>query len=225
MTRHIDGELQTLKRTILEMGGLVEKAIEGACSGLFHRDDQMLVKVHEIENSINKLHLDVDQKCLTLLARQAPVAKDLRVVLAAVKINSDLERMGDQAVNVAHIAKDLMVHSAVPHLKELEQMVEEVRVMVKDSLDAFSRRDVQCCHAILKRDDVVDGFKKRIVDHLKESLISAKASNADVCLHLINVARNLERVADHATNIAEDVIFLMTGDDIRHGHHQEGTGS
>lgn len=224
MLRQLDTELQELKDILLEMGGAVEKAVEEACRAVLKRQPERISLVATLERKINQLHLDVDQHCLALLAKQAPVARDLRLVLAIIKMNTDLERMGDQATNISYAAKDFADLPALPEfLASLEAMIEGVRAMVRDSLDAFVKRDVELSRAVLGRDDVIDRSKDQIVRNLTEKM-RTDVKLIDSCLCLISVARNLERLADHATNIAEDVIFFATGDDIRHGHKHEGTG-
>lgn len=220
MNRHIDAELQKLNQMILSMGGAVERAIEESCQAVIHREPSRFARVHTFEIEINAHHIDIDQACFNLLALQAPVAKDLRFVLAIVKINTDLERMGDHTVNVSHYGADYLKHPALPIANQLAPMAGEVKLMVKDSLDAFVRRDVALSREIIGRDDRVDRAKDAIVERLKKNMAEDK-NLIEPCLDLIMITRNLERLADHATNVAEEVIFWATGDDIRHGHQQQ----
>lgn len=222
MTHHIDSQLQELKDLVLSMGGAVEKAIEESCQAVIRREPARFQTVYALEKKINDLHIAVDQACFDLLARQAPVAKDLRLVLAIVKINTDLERMGDHTVNISHSCEDYLTRTAININNEIQQMATEVRSMVRDSLDAFVAKDVEKSKLLLERDDIVDQFKAKLKHHLL-SLMRSDASLLESCLDLISIIRNLERLADHATNIAEEVVFLATGDDIRHGHSGTGT--
>ena len=222
MTHHIDSQLQELKDLVLSMGGAVEKAIEESCQSVIRREPARFQTVYALEKKINDLHIAVDQACFDLLARQAPVAKDLRLVLAIVKINTDLERMGDHTVNISHSCEDYLTRTAININNEIQQMATEVRSMVRDSLDAFVAKDVEKSKLLLERDDIVDQFKAKLKHHLL-SLMRSDASLLESCLDLISIIRNLERLADHATNIAEEVVFLATGDDIRHGHSGTGT--
>jgi phosphate transport system protein len=220
MDRHIQVEIQELKERILAMGGYVELAIQEATEALIQRAPGRLIRVHELEQKINKAHIEVDEKCLGLLARQAPVATDLRMVLAIIKINTDLERMGDQATNIAHNTKDYLSQPPLTPFPEIEPMARAMTSMVKDSLDAFMRQDSQLADQVLERDDVVDNYKNEIF----RSLATAMKSSPDLvdsALDIILVARNLERLGDHATNIAEDAIFAYTGKDIRHQPRDE----
>lgn len=219
MIRHIDSELQGLKDLALQMGACVEKALENACNSVLAKDsDRCHLEVNQHESRINDLQILIDESCVNVLAKQAPVAKDLRLVIAISKINTDLERMGDQSVNIARSACDL--YQAWPQAKlpsQLNQMIEEVRVMVRSVLDAFSRRDVELSRQVLEQDDQVDGLKDTLVAEVTERMKSGK-DQVEIGLAFIMIAKNLERMADHATNIAEEVIYLATGNDIRHGH-------
>lgn len=219
MERHFEAELKELKSNILSMGGFVEHSIEKATQALRTRDRALLEEVHQSEAKINLKHIEVDNACLEILARQAPVAADLRLILSIVKINTDLERMGDQAVNIAHNARHYLEGTEVRVQLDLSRMAEVVREMVRDSLDAFLNEDTILAQEILERDDTVDEFKNKafeiLVKYMREN-----PQQIEAALDLLLIARNLERMGDHATNIAEDVIFVCTGEDIRHGANQ-----
>ena len=219
MERHFETELKSLKELILNMGSYVEKSIEQACSAIISRELDRFDRVHQYEKRINDAHKEVDKHCLQMLARQAPVAADLRLILVVVKINSDLERMGDQACNIAHNGKDYLARPPVTTKTDLVGMANIVKQMVRESLDALVRRDIDLSRQVLERDDQVDLAKNEMFEELKEYM-KAHPQDIDSCLDLILIARNLERLGDHATNIAEQVIFLATGDDIRHGNIQ-----
>jgi len=218
MVRHIDSELQGVKDLALQMGGSVEKTFEHACAGVLSRDTKAIDQVHKHESRINDLQILIDEACVNLLAKQAPVARDLRLVIAITKINTDLERMGDQSVNIALSARDLFKeHPQVVLPVEIKRMIEEVRGMVRSVLDAFSRRDVELSHQVLSQDDAVDDLRDKLVRDMKTQMKS-NPDQIEVGLGFIMIAKNLERMADHATNIAEEVIYLATGNDVRHGH-------
>jgi len=219
MIRHFDLELKNLKDQILAMGGHVELAVEAATQALIQRKPNLLSQVHDLEAKINREHMEVDESCLQLLARQSPLAADLRLVIAVLKISTDLERMGDQAVNIAYNTKDYLEGEPIKDLIDIPIMASTVRNMVRDSLDAFVRQDRDLAAEVLKRDDVVDALKDKLFEELIQYM-SKHSSNIERALDLILIARNLERLGDHATNIAEDVIFAVTGDDIRHGGKQ-----
>jgi phosphate transport system protein len=214
--RHSDIELKSLKEKILAMGGQVERAIEEAVNGLVDREPKHFDEVQRIEKTVNQSHIEVDEACVRLLARQAPVATDLRLVIAVIKINTDLERMGDQAVNISHNGRHYLEGPPIKPLVDLPKMAEEVRLMVRQALDAFVRVDVKMAQEVLERDDVVDQFKHKIFHDLI-SHMESDPKTIHRAINLVLIARNLERLGDHATNIAEDVIFASTGKDIRHG--------
>jgi phosphate transport system protein len=219
MDRHFDAELTKLKDLILSMGGSVEQAIEHATQALLLREPERLERVFTLEDQVNKSHITVDETCLNLLALQAPMAKDLRLIIAIMKINTDLERMGDQAVNIAHNAKRYLSEPPLKPLIDLPRMAEDVRAMVRDSLDSLVKKDQNLANDVLNRDDRVDAFKNQIFRELITYMIGDPRA-IERALNLILIARNLERIGDHATNIAEDVIFAITGRDVRHGARQ-----
>lgn len=216
MERHFESELRSLKERILAMGGAVERAVEEATQALIERKPEKFEKVHELEKTINQSHIEVDEACLNLLARQSPLAADLRLVVAIIKINTDLERMGDQAVNISHNGRRYLQEPPLKPLIDIPRMAEEVKLMVREALDAFVTRNVELAQDVLSRDDSVDALKNQVFRELLTYMMSDPQS-IERALNLILIARNLERVGDHATNIAEDVIFAITGDDIRHG--------
>ncbi len=219
MVRHIDAELQGLKDLALQMGGCVEKAFENACKTITSaREDKAFEEVRKHEARINDLQILIDESCVNVLAKQAPVAKDLRLVIAITKINTDLERMGDQAKNIAYAAGDL--YKAWPQAvlpPQIPQMMAEVRGMVRSVLDAFARRDVDLSRKVLRQDDLIDDLKDALIKDMKVKMKSG-ADQIEIGLAFIMIGKNLERLADHATNIAEEVIYLATGTDIRHSH-------
>lgn len=216
MERRFETELKDVKNRILSMAGFVEQAMERAIQALLERNKAKLNEVHAIETKINQAHIDVDNTCLGILARQAPVAADLRLILAIIKINTDLERMGDQAVNLAKNAEHYLRHGPVDSAQRLPLMTSLVREMVRSALDAFVNSDLNLARKVLESDDAVDELKNSMVKTLTEQMKN-DPDHIEAALNLILITRNLERMGDHATNIAEDVIFATTGDDVRHG--------
>lgn len=218
MVRHIDSELQGLKDLALQMGGNVEKAFEAACKMVTSKDLNAFGEVERFESRINDLQILIDESCVNVLAKQAPVAKDLRLVIAITKINTDLERMGDQSINIALATQDL--YGAWPQVTlpaQVNKMIDEVRGMVRSVLDAFARRDVELSQKVLELDDQVDALKDELIRDMTQKM-KVEKDQVEVGLAIIMIAKNLERLADHATNIAEEVIYLATGNDVRHGH-------
>ena len=173
-----------------------------------------MAAVQEWESQVNILHIEIDEICLKLIALHQPAANDLRFLAAALKINSDLERVGDQAVNIAETATYLIKEPRIK-LGDIPRMVEVAVGMLKDSLDAFSRGDVELAKDVIHRDDEEDRLKSQTFNELVQ-LMQSDASTIQRGMDVILIARNLERVADHATNIAEDVVFMVVGKDIRH---------
>ena len=218
--RHFDSSLRELKEQLLSMGGYVERAIENATQALIEWSPQKLSNVFEIEKKVNQLHITIDEGCVRLLATQQPFAADLRLIVAILKINTDLERMGDQAVNIAHNGDRYMKAVPLKPLVDLPKMSSDVRVMVRLCLDAFVNGSELIAKDVLTRDDTVDAFKNKIFRDVLEHL-KASPKEIEQGLNLILIARNLERIGDHATNIAEDVIFALTGEDIRHSPRTE----
>ena len=216
MYRQIEVELKNLKDQILAMGGHVESAIDLATQMLIQRQPNLISQVRDLESKTNREHMEVDETCLQLLARQSPLATDLRLVIAILKISTDLERMGDQAINIAFNGKDFLECAAEIPLLDIPKMALTTRKMVRDALDAFVRQDKELARQVLKEDDVVDNMKDKVFRELV-TYMGQNPTNIEQALDLILIARNLERIGDHATNIAEDVIFAVTGNDIRHG--------
>jgi phosphate transport system protein len=215
VTRHFQEELEQLKTRLLEMGGLAEEHVRLAVQGLVERDRALIDRVLAGDEPINRLHIEVDSRCFTLLALHQPMAADLRTVVAAVKINSDLERVGDLAVNIAEAARRYTLHPPVKQLIDIPLMAQIAQDMLRDSLDAFVRRDVVLAQQVLDEDDRLDGLKTQIFRELLTYMLQ-DPTTIEPALDLILVSRHLERIGDHATNVAEDVIFIVSARDVRH---------
>ena len=219
MERHFETEMQALRNRLLSMGAMVEERVHQAVLALMERNAAAAEKIVTGDQEVNELQIEVDDRCLKLLALQQPMASDLRLITAAMKINADLERIGDQAVNVAENALKIMDAAPLRPIIDLPRMAEIAEAMTRDSLDAFVRKDAALARSVLARDDEVD----RLKDHIFRVLLTymmADPGTIERALSLILVSRNLERIADHATNIAEDVIFVVEAKDVRH-HHEE----
>lgn len=214
--RHFDVSLNELKQQLVGMAGFVEKAIDLAADVVSRRDLSKLDAIFSAEEEINKRHISVDNSCVSLLATQQPLAADLRFIVAVIKMNTDLERMGDQTVNIAYALRELIPNSTFRAPKDLLEMLNQSKFMVKEALDSFIERSPDLAKDVLKRDDAVDSLKSKILKDVVEGM-KKDSSQIDAGLGVILIARNLERIGDHATNIAEDVIFAATGQDIRHG--------
>jgi len=215
METHFQKQLEELKENLLKMATLVEEAIDNAVQSLVKRDSGLAQKAFETEDRINTMDIAINTECLNLLALRQPMAADLRFITSALKIITDLERMGDQAVNIAERAVSLNREPQLKPYIDIPRMAEIAQSMVKDVLHAFVNRDSKLARSVCERDDLVDGLNDQVVKELLPDMMSdTGAITREV--HLMIVARCLERIADHATNIAEDVIFMVDGLVIKH---------
>jgi phosphate transport system protein len=215
VVRHFQEELEALKERLLAMGGLAEERVRVAVRAVAEREGGALQAVLSGDEPINDFHIELDDRCFKLLALHQPMAADLRTIVAAVKINTDLERVGDLAVNVAEAGKRYLQHPPVKPLIDIPRMGDIAQVMLRDALDAFVRRDVFLAEAVLAKDDDLDALKTQIFRELLTFMLQDPAT-IEPALDLILISRHLERIGDHATNIAEDVIFMVSARDVRH---------
>ena len=215
---HFESELQALKNQLLTMGALVEERVHRAVHSLINRREEDAQRIIASDAEVNDLQIDIDERCLRLLATQTPLAVDLRLITSAMKINADLERVGDQAVNIAENVLKLLPQPPLKPLIDIPRMAAIAEKMIRDSLDAFVRRDPELARDVLRRDDEVDELKDQVFRELLTYMM-ADPGTIHRALALILISRNLERIGDHATNIAEDVIFIMEAKDVR--HHRE----
>ena len=222
--RHFSAELVELHELLLKMGSMVESSIRKSVDSLVERDKELAKAVMRDEPAINLMQVEVDARTTRLLALNQPVAKDLRFLMATLKINTDLERMGDLAVNIAERAIALIGYSPVKPLIDIPKMAALVQSMLLRSLEAFVKVDAAVAQAILPADDEVDALRDKVYTELVE-LMQRDPALVPAAVDLLFVARNLERIADHATNIAEDVIFLAKGVDVRRAVVRPALGS
>jgi len=221
---HFQKELQALKENLLKMAALVEEAICNSVQSLVKRDSDLARKTFDVEDRINKLENGIDEMCLKLLALRQPMAVDLRFITSAMKITTDLERMGDQAVNIAERALSLNEDPQLKPYIDIPRMTEIVQSMVKDVLDAFVNLDSKLARSVCERDDLVDGLNNQVDRELLTYMLE-DPKTITRAVHLMIVARCLERIADHATNIAEDVIFMVDAVVIKHHADVESKGA
>jgi len=208
--------LDELRDKLLRMGGLAEQAIDRAIEAYRTRDSKYCQMVLTGESDINEAEREIDELALDLLAMQQPMAVDLRFIMAVVKINADLERVGDQTVNIAQRVLDLISEPEVELPVDIPRMAESVSTMVQRSLESFLDGRAEIAEAVLQMDNIVDRMKDEAFVVLVQRMISDSVS-ARAALNVLLITRALERIADHATNIAEDVIFWVRGADVRHG--------
>jgi phosphate transport system protein len=210
----IDMDLDQLKQKLLTMASHAEIAVNEALRALIERDYELALRVKESDNVIDQLEIEIDEMAINLLAK-APLASDLRLVTVAMKISQNLERVGDEATKIAKRARDLSQEPPVKVVVDLPRMAKLALDMLKAALDAFVNRDPIAARALIPRDKEVDGINKQITNHLAQYMVE----NPDTikrCLNLITISRSLERIADHATNVAEEVVYLYEAQDIRH---------
>ena len=217
-------ELDELKHRILAMAGMAEQAIDLAVQAYAQRDLALCKRVLDNESAINRAEREVDELAIDLLAMQQPMAVDLRFILAVIKINADLERVGDQAVNIAQRVMNMIELSPTDLPVDIPAMAARVRAMVRDALRSFIEGDTELAKHVLEADDEIDRLNHEAFAELSRCM-QAKPDSAVQALDALSIARNLERVADHATNIAEDVIFWVRGADVRHGAGQSLAGN
>jgi phosphate transport system protein len=217
--RHFEDQLQELKGRLVAMGTAAESMIERAVKSLLERDGGRLPGVFKTEQEVNELHIEIDERVINLIALQHPVAADLRLAVMCSKIAGELERIGDQAVNICQNTTELLRYPPLRPLIDIPLMAEIARRMLRESLDAFVRQDAALAQKVLDTDDEVDAFKNQIFRELLTYMMSDPGT-IPRALALILISRNLERVGDHATNVAEEVIYAAQGRDVRH-HHEE----
>jgi len=210
-----DEVLASLRNNVLMMAGLTERSLERAMKGLFNRDDNLCANAIADDEEIDQLEIQIDRDGVAILLRFQPVASDLRRVVAAMKLSSNLERMADQATTIARRARKLNQHPPLPEVDLIRPMYEHAMSMLRDSVDAFVREDVDLGRAVVARDETLDELNRSA----SRKLIERMAQDPDQLrgyLNLIFIGRALERVGDHATNIAEDAVYAAAAEDIRH---------
>jgi phosphate transport system protein len=214
MERHFEEDLQAVRERLLAMGSLAESMIHKSVRALVERAESVVQEVLAHEEEMDLLCIEIDDRCFTLLALQSPMASDLRFLVGGIKINSDLERIADQAVSIALRAQSLITQPEVKPLIDIPRMARLAQDMVRRSLDAFVRRDAELARSVIEGDDEVDSLRDQV---FRELLVYMMADTTTIprALGLILISRNLERIADHATNIAEDVIYIVRGEDVR----------
>jgi len=215
IVRHFEQELDQLKGKLLEMSALVEASVQRSVAAVTQKDRSAAEQVFRDEARINELEMEIDEFAINLLATQQVVAADLRLVVAALKINTDLERMGDLSVHIAQRAVSLLSEPVIRPMVDISHMSSLVESMVRKSLDAFVTNDADMARSVLSSDDAVDSLRTASYHELV-SFMEKDPQHIPQALDLIGITRSLERIADHSTNIAEDVMFLVKGIDVRH---------
>jgi len=220
MTKHLQRDIERVERGILEIGALVEQSIHKAIAAHIAGRAELVKEVLALDKEIDRREVELEEDCLKILALHQPVAVDLRYIVATIKVNSTLERMGDHACNIARAARTINRLTNGTGSDELSIIADRVTDMVRLSLNALVKMDVDAAREVLSRDDEVDDANHAICDRLKQEM-SLDASTVGQGVEMLLASRHLERIADLTTNVAEDVIFMVEGDIVRHGMHQE----
>jgi phosphate transport system protein len=217
--RHFDQELAGLKEVLLRMASMAEQSVALSLKALITRDDAVALGVEIDDNEIDQLQIEIDERCMKMLALRQPTARDLRFIMMATKINTDLERIADSAVNIARRAQKLNTEPLLKPLVDIPRMGEIVRGMIHDALDAFVYEKIELARRIIPVDKEVDNLDRELHQELTEIMIN-DPTTVNRAVNLISIAHNLERIGDHATNIAEDIVYLYEARDIRHQHEE-----
>ncbi len=215
MTKHFQNELGKIKKMILSLGSMVEERVRMANRAVVLNDADLAKKIIETDYEIDEMEVEVEEECLKAMALYQPVAVDLRFLVAVIKINNDLERIGDQAVNIAERVQIIAKQERYDFFYDYTEMTEKAELMLKNSLDALVNYDVDLAIRVCRMDDEVDAIKNDAYDQIKKA-ISKNPVHVGYLINLLLVSRHIERLADHATNIAEEVIYLIEGEIVRH---------
>jgi phosphate transport system protein len=215
MTKHFRKELESVKKRILTLGSLVEDRVRLAVQAVDQIDAEIAGRIIKTDYEIDEMEVEIEEECLKVLALHQPVAVDLRFIIAVIKINNDLERIGDQAVNIAQRVEVIAKRPKPPFMFDYSVMAEKVQRMLKMSLDAFVNLDVDIAYKVITMDDEVDQIKNEAYDKIKQA-IKEVPERVGYYINLLLISRHLERLADHATNVAEEVIYLVEGEIFRH---------
>jgi phosphate transport system protein len=218
MAKHFDRELEKLKKKILSLGALVEERVYLAIKAIESRDSDLAERIIRSDHEIDETEVEVEEECLKILALYQPVAVDLRFIVAVIKINNDLERIGDEAVNIAERIQSIAKYPNISFHFDYTEMAEIAAAMLKQSLDALVNLDIDTAFRVITLDDDVDDIQSTAYSQIKQAM----REHPEEMTYLINlylISRHLERVADHATNIAEEVVYLIEGEIVRHGKY------
>jgi phosphate transport system protein len=216
MAKHLQRELEKIKKNILSLGALVEDRVRLAIKSIDSRNAEIAEQIVSMDYEINEMEVDIEEECLKVLALHQPVAVDLRFLVGVIKINNDLERIADETVNIAHRIKIISKDKTCHFIFDYADMAEKARNMLKMSLDAMVQLDTDTAYKVCLLDDEVDAYVREAYNALK-SAIQQKPELLGILINMFLISRHIERIADHATNIAEEVIYLTDGEIVRHG--------
>lgn len=217
MSRHFERDLDHLQRQLMNLFGIVEQMIDHSTRALYERQLDLAVNIRAVDRQVNDMEVQIEEDCLKILALHQPVAADLRRVCSAMKVNTELEQIGDLAKNIAERAQGVHQYPWFPIPDQLAEMSLQATRMVRMALDSFVNSDSLLAQKVIHCDSAVDAFNRSIIGELQE-LMRSDVSLLDAGMHCFSASRHIERIADHAENIAEDVIYLVDGDIVRHKH-------
>lgn len=215
--KHFQRELDKIKKMILSLGALVEQRVHRVKIAVEERDADLAREIIDLDYEIDEMEVDIDEECLKTIALHQPVAADLRFVVAVIKINNDLERIGDQVVNIAQRVVRIAKRAVAPFHFDYSVMADRAEAMLRMSLDSLVGQDLDLAVKVLLMDDEVDQIKVEAYDRIKQAMADGVTNDVGYMINLLLISRHLERVADHATNIAEEVVYMIEGEIVRHG--------
>lgn len=215
--KHFQRELDKIKKMVLSLGALVEQRVHRVKIAVEERDADLAREIIDLDYEIDEMEVDIDEECLKTIALHQPVAADLRFVVAVIKINNDLERIGDQVVNIAQRVVRIAKRAVAPFDFDYSVMADRAEAMLRMSLDSLVGQDLDLAVKVLLMDDEVDQIKVEAYDRIKQAMADGVTNDVGYMINLLLISRHLERVADHATNIAEEVVYMIEGEIVRHG--------
>jgi len=215
--KHFQRELDKIKKMILSLGALVEQRVHQVKKALEERDVAAAKKIIHLDHEIDEMEVDVEEECLKIIALHQPVASDLRFLIAVIKINNDLERIGDQVVNIAERVVSIAKPPTSPYRFDYSVMADKAEAMLRMSLDSLINQDLDDAIRVLHMDDEVDAIKNDVYDLVKTAIADGVTEDIGYMINLLLISRHIERLADHATNIAEEVVYMIEGEIVRHG--------
>lgn len=215
--KHFHRELDKIKKMILSLGALVEQRVHRIKEALEERDINLAKEIVHLDHEIDEMEVEIEEECLKVIALHQPVAADLRFLVAVIKINNDLERIGDQVVNIAQRIQRVAKRPVAPYLFDYSVMTDKAETMLRMSLDSLVNQDIDLAIKVLQLDDEVDKIKDEAYDRIKQAMADGVTEDIGYMINLLLISRHLERLADHATNIAEEVVYMIEGEIVRHG--------
>jgi len=215
--KHFHRELDKIKKMILSLGALVEQRVHQVKQALEDRDVAVANEIIHLDHEIDQMEVDIEEECLKIIALHQPVATDLRFLIAVIKINNDLERIGDQVVNIAQRIVSIAKVPIAPYRFDYAEMADKAEAMLRMSLDSLVNQDLDDAIKVLHLDDEVDAIKNEVYDLIKAAIADGVTKDIGYMINLLLISRHIERLADHATNIAEEVIYMIEGEIVRHG--------